>query len=258
MARRPHLVVINESTVITNDQLAPIIAAAQKQVDQDFQPAWGIGVHIEGIVDTFVPNRWAIVIADTSDEANALGYHDLTPDDLPLGKVFAKTDQLYGALVSVTFTHELLEMLGDPYINLDAQPLWNRAKRYAYEVCDAVEADDLAYDIDGVKVSDFVLPEWFIPTSNGPWAHNTKLSAPLELAPGGYISVWEPATGWTQKYAEEVSGDAVPERDPAAKLPSSSSVPRVGSRRERRARGMALWRKSDPDNHKDARAALRR
>ena len=32
---------------------------------------------------------------------------------------------------------------------------------YAYEVCDACEADQFGYDIDGVLVSDFVFPSWF-------------------------------------------------------------------------------------------------
>jgi len=63
-------------------------------------------------------------------------------------------------------SHELLEMLADPWINWCATG--NDSKIYALEVCDAVEADDLGYDIDGVRVSDFVTPAWFEPHVRGP------------------------------------------------------------------------------------------
>jgi hypothetical protein len=46
--------------------------------------------------------------------------HDTTPDGLPLGKVFAGTDKAFGTQWTVTASHELLEMLGDPAINLTA------------------------------------------------------------------------------------------------------------------------------------------
>jgi hypothetical protein len=59
---------------------------------------------------------------------------------------------------------------------------------YAYEVCDAVEADDLGYELDGVTVSDFVLPGWFEPihVADGErFAFKSNVSAPFELLPGG-------------------------------------------------------------------------
>jgi len=55
---------------------------------------------------------------DSADVQNALGYHDLTPDGLPLSKVFVQTTVQAGQKVSVTASHELAEMLVDPAINL--------------------------------------------------------------------------------------------------------------------------------------------
>ena len=63
---------------------------------------------------------------------------------------------------TVTLSHELLEMLADPWINWCAQG--DDGKIYALEVCDAVEADRMGYEIDGVLVSDFITPSWFEPT----------------------------------------------------------------------------------------------
>ena len=70
-------------------------SALQIQVSRDFAPIWGSDADL-----TFIPRAvqppggvWWLVILDNSDQAGALGYHDLTPDSLPLGKVFASTDQ---------------------------------------------------------------------------------------------------------------------------------------------------------------------
>jgi len=51
-------------------------------------------------------------------QPGALAYHDLTPDGLPVSKVFVRTTLKDGELVSVSASHELVEMLVDPGINL--------------------------------------------------------------------------------------------------------------------------------------------
>src|ERR1051325_14894 len=116
----PTVAILNASTVLTDAQLAPVVAALAKQVLNDFGPVWGIAANV-----TFVPKgsqapagAWQLVVLDDSDQAGALGYHDLTKDGLPMGKVFARTDLNNHLSWSVTISHELLEMLGDPDISL--------------------------------------------------------------------------------------------------------------------------------------------
>jgi len=41
-------------------------------------------------------SHWWVVVLDNSDQAGALGYHDLTSAGLPISKVFAGTDKQYG------------------------------------------------------------------------------------------------------------------------------------------------------------------
>ena len=112
----------------------------------------------------------------------------------------------------MTFTHEVLEALADPWINLAAQT--GAGQFYAVEVGDPVESDRFAYLIGAVKVSDFVLPAWFIPGHPGPYdclgsraadglGGVSPVSAPLELASGGYASVWSGAGGWSQVSAAD-------------------------------------------------------
>lgn len=227
-ARDAHAVaVLNRCTVLDDTDAKAIVAALQTQVTRDFAKAWGIDGRL-----SFVPKakttgwqgKWNLLLLDTSDEAGALGYHDLTPEGLPLGKVFAKTDQAYGQKVSVTASHELLEMLLDPHINLCAEDT-KRGVFAAYEASDAVEADELGYDIAGVTVSDFVTPEYFDPAAQGrpntQFSFRSNVHAPFTLAPGGYESVYVSGKGWTQHTARE-GGAKVADR------------PKVGSRRERR------------------------
>ncbi len=52
--------------------------------------------------------QWWIIVSDNSDQAGAGGYHDLTDEGKPLGKVFAKTDMQSGSSWTVAFSHELL------------------------------------------------------------------------------------------------------------------------------------------------------
>lgn len=238
-ARIAHPVaVLNRSSIVTDDEAEAIAHALQAQVSHDFAKVWGIDARL-----SFLPTKrtagwegkWNLVLLDTSDEANALGYHDLTPEGLPLGKVFAKSDQQYGAKVSVTASHELLEMLLDPYISLCAEDS-KRGAFVAYEASDAVEADELGYDAGGVTVSDFVTPEFFDPSAVGregaQFSFRGNVHAPFELAAGGYESVFIPGHGWTQNQKRKAGEHRASDR------------PRVGSRRERRRTPRVYWQRS--------------
>src|SRR5262249_42761341 len=153
----------------------------------------------------------------------------------PLGKVFARTTIGEGGKWTVTFAHELLEMLADPNINLCAFDEENR-RLYAYEVCDAVEADQLGYDIDGITVSDFVLPAWFEPThvTGQTLAFKSRVTAPFQLLSGGYIGYFDlGGGGWQQLTARETTDARALSSRTAGPAPYAARA-RVGSRRERR------------------------
>jgi hypothetical protein len=233
-SRRAHSVaILNRSSVISDADAEKIVEALQVQASRDFAAVWGIDARLNFVPSTSTKGwqgKWNLVLLDTSDEANALGYHDLTPEGLPVGKVFAKSDAQYGAKVSVTCSHELLEMLLDPYISLCAEDP-ARGVFVAYEASDAVEADELGYDIDGVTVSDFVTPEFFDPTAakrkGERFSFRGNVAKPFELAHGGYESIFVPGRGWTQRTARSE--------------PSALDRPRVGSRRERRMTPTAEW-----------------
>src|SRR5437762_12752118 len=139
-----------ESLGVSFDRL---IAALQPFVDDYFVPVWGTPAQLVKTA-TFCKGAWAMAFLDDADVANALGYHDLTPDGLPLSKVFVKSTRAVGQKVSVTACHELAEMLVDPAINLCATG--PNTVFYAYETADAVE--EVEFTIRGIAMSVFVYP----------------------------------------------------------------------------------------------------
>lgn len=231
--------VINASTVLTDQEVQKAVGPLQRQVSEHFAPAWGVNATLKFVAHNQQPEpgSWWLVVLDDSDQAGALGYHDLTSEGLPIGKVFAGTDLKYGSSWTVTASHELLEMLADPDINLTVfvQPTDTSGRLYAYEVCDACEDDSLGYDVDSTTVSDFVFPAWFedfrAPGSTQ-FDYQNKAHKPLELLKGGYIGVFDVSSGsgWHQITAE--------------KTPRMQIRGNVGSRRERRRVPREQWMRS--------------
>lgn len=229
------IAIFNSSTVLTDDQVKAAVPALQTQVSRDFAPVWGIDGELVFIPQGTRPpaEMWWLGVFDDSDVAGALGYHDLTPPGRPLGKVFAGTDLRLGLSWTVTMSHELLEMLADPDINLTVfvQDSASSGRLYAYESCDACEADEFGYTIDGTLVSDFVYPSWFQAGARAgtKFDHLGRVKAPLELLPGGYIGIFDlVGGGWTQLH-------------PAGAQLAYQDRPRVGSRRERRRTPRDQW-----------------
>jgi len=180
------------------------------------------------------------LILDDSDQAGALGYHDLTREGLPLGKVFAATDLKFRTNWAVTASHELLEMLGDPNINLNVFIQSNSAtgRLYAYEVCDACESDQFGYNIGNVLVSDFVYPTWFEdfrPANSTQFDQGQHITQPFQLLAGGYIGMFDvtSGSGWQQLTARK--------EDLRIEMRGN-----VGSRRERRRTPCEQWLRSCP------------
>src|SRR5713101_4649765 len=113
----PTIACFNKATVPLGVDLDTLIAAMQAYVDQYVAPVWGTPAKLVKTTG-FQKGAWAIVFLDDADQPGALAYHDLTPDGLPESKVFAKTTLANNDLVSVSASHELVEMLVDPAINL--------------------------------------------------------------------------------------------------------------------------------------------
>ena len=212
----PTIAIQNRCTVLTDAQITPVVAALQIQLDRDWQAAWGTTATLVFVSSnqSIPAGAWPIYILDRSDAPGSLGYHDETTSGVPYGRIFAKDDITYGYNWTVTLSHELLEMMLDPYVNLTVfnQNSNTTGLLYAYEACDAVEADNLGYQINGISVSDFVWPAWFDNTITNTAGHRydqmNHLTAPFQLYSGGYIGVFQVTngSGWSSINAENVIG----------------------------------------------------
>jgi hypothetical protein len=226
-------------TVIPKErELGRVVRALARQVRDHLSPAWGIGVDLEilprGRSSRIRRDAWVFVIVDDEKSAGADGWHDLSPYGQPMGKVLAMEAIADSREWTSTASHELLEMLVDPDIALgSAATVDGHARQYAYEVCDAVQANAYRYEVDGVHVSDFVYPSWFegFRMRGTRFDQLGKCKRPLHVLPGGYaiIAHVDGSRGWHELW---------PER--------ARKRHRHGSRRGRRMMDRARWRKSEP------------
>ena len=153
----PTIACFNKATIPMGVNFDALIAAMQEYVTVHIAPVWGTPAKLVKTTD-FKPGAWAMVFLDDADQPGALAYHDLTPDGLPISKVFVKTTLDDNELVSVSASHELVEMLVDPAINMMTTGP-DPKTMYAYESADPVEA--LSFPVKGIPMSDFVYPSYF-------------------------------------------------------------------------------------------------
>jgi hypothetical protein len=181
----PTIACFNQATVPLGNDLDELIAAMQVYVNEYVAPVWGTPAKLIK-TNGFQPGAWAMVFLDDADQPGALAYHDLTPDFLPVSKVFVKTTLKDKQLVSVSASHELVEMLVDPAINMmtigpDEKTI------YAYESADPVEESSFA--VNGIQMSDFVYPAYFesfrIPKSVQ-FDQMKLVTKPFQILKGGY------------------------------------------------------------------------
>ena len=202
--------VVNQSTVVPADEFTAAVAACQRQVLEDFAPLWG-GLSCQLLPSSASPSSphtptvETIFVLDDSDQADALGYHELTQADVPVGFVFAHTSEQDDSPWSVTLSHELLEQLADPYVSSTAivSNFMGTPAALAYEVCDPVEVD--LYRLDDVAVSNFVLPEWFADIGKVKIRADfmTLLTVAGGMTPGGYIAFTRDLKSWQQYQASK-------------------------------------------------------
>jgi hypothetical protein len=102
---------------------------------------------------------------------------------------------------TIDASHETIEMLVDPQgnrlqasraIEIQGKGVQDATGQFEYlvEACDPCEANDFAYSIDGIAVSDFITPHFYDPvaTAGTRYSFGGHVERPREVLPGGYIS----------------------------------------------------------------------
>jgi hypothetical protein len=197
----PTIACFNKATVALGVDFDALIAAMQVYVDKYVAPVWGTPAKLIKTAG-FRKGAWAMVFLDDADQGGALAYHDLTPEGLPEAKVFVKTTLKNKDLVSVSASHELVEMLVDPATNMLTTGPQPKAF-YAYESADPVEG--LSFPVNGIAMSNFVYPayfEAFHQPGSVQFDHMKSVEKPFQILPGGYQSIFK-NNKWREKYGSK-------------------------------------------------------
>lgn len=240
--------IANISTKVATAEFSATVHAVARQVHHDFAPLWGMDADVRGVAmnpaskpkPELTVSDVILYVGEIDDDPNkvadAIGYHDLNHKGIPFGFVFTDVAKKAGEAWSTTLSHEVLELLADPDVNLVViGPHPKTPKNVAlrtYEVCDPVQAD--SYDIDGIAVSNFVSPLYFAQLPSPTTTRTNYLNLALDrfgVRPGGYFSYFDLATRrWSDIY-----GEGAEKRNQAKDL--------LGiARRARRHAGLALAR----------------
>src|SRR5437016_9017188 len=197
----PTIACFNKATTPLDVDLDALIAAMQAYIVNNVAPVWGTPANLVKTTD-FQPGAWAMVFLDNADQAGELAVHDLTPDGLPQARVFVKTTLDNNDLVSVSASHELVEMLVDPAINLMTTGP-DQTTIYAYESADPVEA--LSFPVNGIEMSDFIYPAYFEDFHKPGSVHFDqlhKIKKPFQILAGGYQIIFRNGK-WSQVYGSK-------------------------------------------------------
>jgi hypothetical protein len=257
---------------VTDEELQRAIRAINRQITEDFVPYWSMGatLRLEGrsaaqpdsAQTADMRGDAVIYLWDKADVDGAIGYHFQNNRGIPFGFVFTSIAEEVGEDWSVTLSHEALELIGDPETNLlvigpHPDPNQSREVFFWFEMCDAVQAE--SYEIEGIKVSNFLLPLYFTGTreTDEVGARNDFLGRAYKgqtlrsfsINPGGYIGFFDPESGQNDTYS--LRGDEAAKARYEAKLKAKEArravryrSPEVRAKLQRRSgkRGAAAAR----------------
>jgi hypothetical protein len=172
--------------------------ALNLQVTRDLPQFWPVTATV-----TYLPNPdkipagiWPVQLVKTLPP-NEGGFHS-DKHKQPYAKVIAsRNDPSW----TIDASHEILEMLVDPYgnrmqssvaIEIIRGKIQDGTGQYGYlvEACDPCEDNSYAYTVNGVAVSDFITPHFYDPmvTSGTRYSFTGAIKGPRQILPGGYIS----------------------------------------------------------------------
>ena len=227
------VVLVDMTGNVGPDKMAAAAEALNVQVTRDLPQFWNIQATVSYQPDqTSVPQgMWPVQLVKSLPPGEG-GFH-VTKHNQPYAKVIwtEGTDDW-----TVDASHETVEMLVDPYgnrlqtsnaIGINNGRVTDAEGTYEYlvEACDPCEANDYAYQIDGILVFDFITPAFYDPavTSNARYSFTGAVKNPREILPGGYISWVDPATSEMKQilWVDPAQEPTIRDRGPA---PSNMSL----------------------------------
>jgi hypothetical protein len=195
-----HVGLVSQSKTISAQAVMQTAAALQKQVIRDYAAIWKVNATVSAFAALGdMPNGyWPVIVMDNIHTAGASGVHQ-DKNGQPYALVEASDSW------SLTASHEVLEMLTDPFGNRlvagrSPKPGQGRVE-FLVEVGDPCEDATFAYTANGITVSDFITPHFFDPVASATarYSFTGAVKKPRQVLKGGYLSWHEPISDhWWQ------------------------------------------------------------
>lgn len=186
--------IINNSTLVSDNDIAEMVSAVTIQLDLHLLPAWNIKKgKVKFYNDISMIPGYAWVIGITDSEA--------TKQDNINHFIYAEEILNNKGNISAILSKEVCELIVNRFANIWVDGPEVRANdgricnEYSMEVCKPVEADTYSINIKGkdIVVSNFLFPAWFYPHAltpvNMPFDYLKKLTAPFTMTEGGSMVV---------------------------------------------------------------------
>ena len=164
------LIWIDNQSNLPPGEIRDVIRVLNRQIKRDFSPFWGlpaeVRLHKGGPMP--VPKDGKVGHIHLHNSGMAVGFHRDEDSGIPAGfvnvdipKKMQRADPWLTWTVSLS--HEVLELIADPHLNVFVRgphpTIRGRMVYYYREVCDPVQG--LTYRIDGMHISNFVLPHYY-------------------------------------------------------------------------------------------------
>jgi hypothetical protein len=202
----------DDDKYVTDSMLMRVAAALQMQLTRDFSRIWRIPAVVSPFksLDEVPPGYLPLIIVKTGSLHGSVHAFHQTVNGQPIGVVER------GPGWSLPASHELLEMVCDPYGRLTARgpsvadevpppqrerwapdpgPDGQGEVAYLVEACDPCQ--DSCYTIGEFEVSDFVLPHYYSASAGerGRYSFTGRVIQPRQVLPLGYVTWYTSAPG---------------------------------------------------------------
>ena len=179
-----NLALVSEVAGHDQSDVARVAAALQRQATRDFGPLWEVSATLDAFprLEDVPVGYWPIIVETDINTPGAAGVHE-DKNGQPFALV-SMSDSW-----SLTASHEMLEMLADPFgkrVIPGKSPKEDQGRvEFLVEVCDPCEADQFAYTVNDILVSDFITPHFYDP--------NASRKRSIQLHRSGQGSARDPA-----------------------------------------------------------------
>ena len=186
-----NLALVSEIEDHDPSDVARVAAALQRQASRDFAPVWNVSATLDAFpsLEDVPLGYWPMIVVP--DVKGAAGIH-LDKDGQPFALIEMSDSW------SLTASHEMLEMLADPFGDrlVPGQSVKRGQGRVEYlvEVCDPSEAAEFGYTVNDILVSDFYTPRFFDPVRSVAtrYSFTGAIERPRQVLRGGYLSWHDP------------------------------------------------------------------